>query len=137
MQTGRAILPCLLALLSVGMPATARAEEDPWFGPDKAKHFGASAVLAAGGYGIGAVAFEERSSALLLGGGIALTAGVGKEVYDATGAGSASGRDLVWDVVGTAAGLGAAWALDLLVRGNREASEESIAASPGTLVVRF
>jgi putative lipoprotein len=127
----------LLALLSAGTPAVAQAEEDPWFGPDKAKHFGASAVLAAGGYGIGAVAFDERTSALLLGGGIALTAGVGKEVHDAAGGGRASGRDLVWDAVGTAAGLGAAWALDLLFRGNREATDDPVAASPGALVVRF
>ncbi len=134
---GRTISTCLAALLPVATPAAALAEEDPWFGRDKALHFSASAVLAVGGYGIGAVAFEKRTSAAFLGGGIALTAGVGKEAYDATGAGSASGRDLVWDVVGTAAGLGVAWALDLLIRGNPVRIDEPVAVRPRAIVVRF
>lgn len=115
------------ALFSSG---SAFAQEDPWFGPDKAKHFGASAVLAVGGYTLGAAVFEDRTSALAVGGGIALTAGVGKELYDAAGYGTASGRDLVWDVAGTVTGLGVAWLFDLLVRGDLDTASAQPAASP-------
>ncbi|PIE05271.1 MAG: hypothetical protein CSA75_05630 [Sorangium cellulosum] len=104
-------------------PCTATADDDPWFGPDKAKHFGASAILAAGGYTLGVGVFKERSSALAFGGGVALTAGVGKEVYDATGRGDPSARDFVWDIMGTASGLAMAWLVDILIRGDDPAHE--------------
>lgn len=117
------------------------ADEDPWFGPDKAKHFGASATIAAAGYGVGIAVFDDRTSALALGGGLALTAGIGKEVYDATGAGDPSERDLVWDVAGTATGLGVAWLLDLLIRGSggsaTRTSKTSASLTGEGYVVRF
>ncbi len=93
------------------------ADPDPWLGPDKALHFAASASLSAGGYTLGAAAFDARYQALLLGGGLALGAGIGKETWDAMGHGDPSWRDFAWDLIGTAAGLGLAWGVDLAVRG--------------------
>ena len=98
--------------------ATARsADPDPWFGHDKVLHFGASATIAAGGYTVGVLAFDSRSTSILLGSGLALGAGAAKELYDLTGRGDPSWRDLAWDMIGTAAGIGAAWGVDLALRG--------------------
>ena len=105
-------------LLLLSGPARA-TEADPWFGRDKALHFGASAVIAAGGYALAATATETRPPRLLIGGGLALAAGLGKELLDAAGSGDASFRDLTWDVVGTVTGLGVAWLVDRLLFGAR------------------
>ena len=94
-------------------PLSARAvDPDPWFGADKWQHFGVSAALAAGGYGAGAAWQLSTRDRWLLGGGVALAAGVGKELWDLSGAGTASWRDLTWDVAGLATGLLAAWLID-------------------------
>jgi putative lipoprotein len=94
-------------------PQPARADEaDPWFGRDKALHFSASAVIASGGYGLSRLAFDDRRSCLLIGGGLAAAAGIGKELYDLSGHGDASFRDLTWDAIGTATGLFVAWLVD-------------------------
>jgi len=49
---------------------------------------------------------------LAAGATLALGAGVAKEIADLAGAGDPSLRDLVWDVVGTGAGLLLAWGVD-------------------------
>lgn len=104
--------------ISTISPSRARAQDpDPWFGRDKALHFGASAILAGGGYGLAATQFEARYPRLLIGGGLALAAGTGKELLDMTGFGDPSWRDFTWDVIGTATGLLVAWGLDLLIGG--------------------
>lgn len=139
-NAGRILLCVSTAATVLLLSGAASAQEDPWFGPDKAKHFGASAVIAVGGYSLGAAVFEERTSALALGGGLALSAGVGKELYDATGHGMASERDLVWDVAGTVTGLGVAWLFDLLVRGDLDESQEPAASTTRSargVVIRF
>lgn len=101
---------CLLA------PTMARAsEEDPWFGEDKLKHFGGSALLAGGGYAIGAAFFDGVPARLATGAGIALGAGVAKEIADLAGAGDPSWRDLAWDVAGTGVGLLLAWGVDAVL----------------------
>jgi putative lipoprotein len=93
-------------------PRIAYAQEDAWFARDKAGHFVASAALAVGGYVAGVGLFDCKRPRVLLGGSVALAAGVAKEALDASGSGRASWRDLVWDVIGTAAGLGLAWSID-------------------------
>lgn len=114
----RHAVPLLAAMLTLGAPSVARAADpDPWFGRDKALHFGVSGALAAGGYAAGAALFDARGHALLFGGGVALAAGVGKEVLDAAGLGDPSFKDLAWDVAGAALGLALAWSVDALVRG--------------------
>ncbi|MES1172481.1 MAG: hypothetical protein ABUL77_04530 [Bacteroidota bacterium] len=108
-----AAVAVVLAVLTAG-PVARAADPDPWFGQDKALHFGLSATIAAGGYGLAAVSTERRQTRFLVGGGLALAAGVGKELADAFGTGDASAKDLTWDVLGTATGLGVAWLIDWL-----------------------
>jgi putative lipoprotein len=106
----------LLGLALHGSHANA-ADPDPWLAKDKALHFGVSAAIAGGSYVPAAALFEARGHALLVAGGVALAAGVGKEVLDFTGYGTPSWKDLTADVAGTIVGLALAWSIDLLVRG--------------------
>ena len=141
MSSGRTLLITTSIVLAVaGVTSKASADDDPWFGADKGKHFGVSAALAAGGYGLGTIVFEDRWPCFVLGGGIALTAGVGKEIYDAMGYGHPSARDLVWDGVGTGVGLALAWAVDVMVRGNRDGKDTkdaSVRVSGARVLVVF
>jgi len=105
----------LAALLFLLAPASAAAEGDPWWGKDKALHFGASAVLASGGYAVGALLWEEPGAALASGAALGLGAGVAKELLDLAGMGHPSWKDLAWDVAGTGAGLLVAWTIHQLV----------------------
>jgi len=103
---------------AVALPASARAADpDPWLGKDKALHFGASSLIAAGGYTLGALVFDARGHALITGAALSAAAGIGKETLDLAGYGDPSWRDLTWDGIGLVAGLAAAWGVDLLVRG--------------------
>lgn len=112
------LVSCLAAILSVAIATPARADGgDDWWGRDKALHFGVSAALSAGTYAIAAPAFDARYPPLLLGAGLSLTLGVGKELADLAGLGTPSWKDLTWDVIGTAAGLVLAYGLDLLIVG--------------------
>lgn len=96
--------------------STARAQDtDPWFGRDKAFHFAATTCIAAGGYGASAAFTDDRAKRLLVGGSLAMAAGIGKEVWDLDGHGDASWRDLTWDVIGTVTGLAVATAIDWLI----------------------
>lgn len=105
-----------LALLAVTC-APAHAEDgteddDPWFGRDKALHFSFSAALATGGYAGAGLLTDDRRWRLLAGGSLAIAAGVGKELFDLSGRGDASARDLTWDAIGAATGLLVAWTVD-------------------------
>ena len=91
------------------------ADPDPWWGQDKALHFGFSAGLAAGGYGVSALVLNERWQRAVAGAGFSLTLGAGKELYDLSGHGDPSWRDFTWDVVGTAVGVGVALLVDVAV----------------------
>lgn len=107
---------CALSLaLVITCAHPARADE--WWGRDKALHFGFSAAIAAGGYGLSAPFFEARYPPLLLGAGLSLAAGAAKELADLAGAGDPSWKDFTWDVLGAASGLLLAWSLDLAIRG--------------------
>lgn len=123
----------LLAPLLV--PATARAQSnDPWWGRDKALHFGVSAGLSAGGYAASALLFERPGERALAGAAFALSAGVAKELFDLAGGGDPSWRDLAWDGIGTAVGVGIALSLDVwLLQPERGAARRSTAR----LAVRF
>jgi putative lipoprotein len=112
-RLGAAVL-AFAALLRAG-PARAQ-DPDPWLGKDKLLHFGASAVIAGGAYGVGTTFIRPRWGALVFGGGVSLAAGTTKELLDMAGLGSPSWRDFAWDVLGTITGLGIAWGIDLLVR---------------------
>lgn len=64
------------------LPATA-ASTDSWLGGDKALHF-SSAGVAAGGYNGAALFSDDTRVRLGLGGALALSVGVGKELWDLT-----------------------------------------------------
>jgi putative lipoprotein len=101
-------------------PHEARAADpDPFWGPDKALHFGVSAAISAGGYAAGTGLWDERWKAIAFGGGIALGAGALKEGLDAAGLGDPSWKDFAWDAIGTACGIAVALAVDLAVHGGR------------------
>jgi len=106
--------PLVLAALLTA--ASARAEPppppDPFFGRDKALHFGFSAALAAGGYGLSSLAITGTQNRIAMGATLALGAGYTKEIVDAMGFGTPSWKDFAWDVIGTAVGVGIAVALD-------------------------
>jgi len=96
-------------------PHAAASDPDPWWGRDKALHFGASATIAAGGYGVGTLIFDGRAEAALFGGGIAIGVGAAKEGADAMGLGTPSFKDFTWDVIGAAFGVAVGLGIDLLV----------------------
>jgi putative lipoprotein len=112
-----ATLLASLATLTTAPRHARAADPDPWFGRDKALHFGVSTVLAAGAYGVMTTQFRARYPPLLIAGGFTLAIGAGKEGLDALGFGDPSWKDFTWDVIGTLVGLSAAWGLDLAFRG--------------------
>jgi len=112
----RTCLPAAIAVLMTAHTARA-ADDDPWFGRDKALHFAASATIAGAAYGIAATQFDARWPRLLVGGATAVAVGAGKEGADALGLGDPSWRDFTWDVIGAVVGLAIAWGIDVAVRG--------------------
>ena len=106
----RSLVVVLVALAA----APAQSQVDPWLGPDKALHFGASAALTGGGYAVGVTLTESRPLRLVLGVSVGVAAGLGKELYDAAGGGDPSARDLAWDALGVVTGALVAYAIDRL-----------------------
>ncbi len=105
----------LAVLAALALPRAHAADRDPWFGRDKALHFGATFTLSGGGYA-GATLISPRPTVrAAAGAGLGLGAGIAKEVYDRYSGGDPSWRDLTWDVVGTATGVLVAWLLDRYV----------------------
>ncbi len=104
--------PLAVALTLLAGSAHA-ADPDPWVGPDKAFHFSASAAAAMAGYGASATFLETPRARLVYGASVSLAAGIGKELWDASGNGHPSWKDLAWDVAGLAVGLAICWLLDL------------------------
>lgn len=97
-------------------PAWAQASDpDPFWGPDKALHFGISAALAGAGYGVTSAFTESRPARLAVGASVALAAGVGKELLDLAGLGHPSWKDFAWDVIGAATGLLVAFVIDWFI----------------------
>jgi putative lipoprotein len=112
-MTATRVLALIAFLFPIGNVREAAAGDD-LFGRDKALHFAASAGIALGGYGGTALFTEAERPRLLVGGGLALAAGIGKEIADRFTGGDPSWRDLGWDVVGTATGLASGWLLHRL-----------------------
>src|SRR3954453_17476591 len=109
----RALVFAGVALLSTTSQARAQQRDtDPWLGHDKALHFAASASIAAVAYGASSPATDDRPTRVAAAFTIGLGAGVFKEVWDLTGHGDASWRDLTWDLVGTTTGVLFALAID-------------------------
>jgi putative lipoprotein len=105
----------LLAVVLRIPSARAQQDSDPWFGRDKALHFAASASIAVVVYAGASFQTESRAKRIVAAASVALAAGLAKEVWDLSGHGDASWRDLTWDVVGTTTGVLLAYAIDWAV----------------------
>jgi len=101
----------------VGRADPAAGQPDPWFGTDKALHFGVGFGLGAAGYGIGAAGFEDRLAAVALASGLVLGLGAAKEGLDALGLGTASYKDFIWTAVGGTLAIGVTVTFDVALRG--------------------
>lgn len=110
----RSVAIALVAAVVVASPARA-ADPDPWWGPDKALHFGLSAGIAGLGYGVTSAFTESRPVRIAVGASLGLAAGIGKELLDLAGLGTPSWKDFTWDVIGTATGVLLAFVIDWFV----------------------
>jgi putative lipoprotein len=122
------------------MARHARADAaDPFWAPDKALHFAVAGAIAGAGYGVTTQLTEDRWKAFAVGAGAALGAGALKEGLDAAGMGDPSWKDFAWDVIGAAAGLAVAWAVDSAARADHvpAVGRASSALVPAGVVVRF
>ena len=126
-----------LGLASVLLCCRASASDaDPWFGQDKALHFGFSVVLSAGGYAASSTFLDTRTERALAGSAFSLTLGAGKELWDLSGHGDPSWRDFTWDVVGTAVGTAIAVGVDALISSKHDSQTRPSASAQG-LVFHF
>lgn len=112
---GLAIALVLVLALPRVAHAQAVPDPDPWWGPDKALHFGLSAAISGAAYGFTAAFDERRPVRLAVGAGVGLLAGATKELLDLAGLGHPSWKDFTWDVIGTACGVLVAFLLDVFV----------------------
>jgi putative lipoprotein len=137
----RALVAAGVVLVLVVLPGAGRAraqqaapvDADPWFGHDKALHFAASASLAVVGYAGASLVTDDRPARIAVAASFALGLGIAKEVWDATGHGDASWRDLTWDVVGTTTGVLIACAIDWAIgrlRGPTKTSTTTSTTAP-------
>jgi uncharacterized protein YfiM (DUF2279 family) len=106
-------LAAFLLVVAIGVcsaPASLHARSrDPWLARDKLLHFGATAAIAASGYGLSRWWLDDERQRLAAAAGLAMSAGVAKELYDLSGHGDPSWRDLTWDAAGAACGSLSAW----------------------------
>lgn len=73
---------------------------DPWFAPDKLKHFFMSAFVQSVAYSGLRLTRLDHQSSILGASAVTVAVGVGKEIVDARGRGDPSLKDLVWDGLG-------------------------------------
>ena len=103
-------------------PAARAADDDPWLGVDKAKHFGVSTGLGAGAYA-GLWLLGSRDTPLLrlaLAAGLALMPGLAKEIYDAGQPRNRfSGKDMLYNAVGVTVGALLFYVIERLVSPRR------------------
>ena len=109
-RAGKALAVLISALLLSGC-ATVNHPDDSWFSRDKAYHFAAASAIGAGA----TWAAGGDDAAPVIGVGIAVSFGAGKELYDRNVKNTYwSWKDLAWDLAGAVAGALAATAADTL-----------------------
>ena len=109
-----------LALAVSAFGSDARADDsDAWLAPDKSTHFVVAGTIAGVGYGLTSIASDSVAFKIAMGSGLAIAAGAGKEIWDATGRGDPSWKDFTWDCLGAAAGIGVALVIDFATRAPR------------------
>jgi putative lipoprotein len=129
-----AFIACAALAWTLTAGAAKASDADPWFGPDKALHFGVSVALSAGGYAVSSIWLDTRTERAVAGGAFSLTLGAGKELWDLSGHGDPSWRDFTWDVIGTGVGVALAVAGDALLSSKQS---PGVRASSQGLVLRF
>lgn len=107
----RCLRPC--AILVVALLATPRGvrAQDRWLAADKAKHFGATTAIAAGGYGLAAPVTKQPRWRIIIGTSAGIGSATAKELWDRSH-GDPSWRDFTWGAAGTTAGVLIARAID-------------------------
>lgn len=105
----------LAAALLALSAAAARADDDPWLGPDKALHGTGAGGLALAGYAVALPFTFDVAPRVAVGIGLAATLSVAKELADLAGLGQASWKDLAWDAIGCALGVITAVLIDRLL----------------------
>lgn len=91
-------------MLSFVLSFSMLATPDGWFGADKVKHFVLSSFIQTVSYSSLQAAGVEHRAAMISSIGMTTVVGVGREIHDGRVKGRFSGRDLVWDGLGIAAG---------------------------------
>jgi putative lipoprotein len=138
----RALAAALAALCVALISTSARADDDPFWGRDKALHFAVAGTISGTGYGVTTALSPDRWKAFAIGGALAVGAGALKEGLDAAGLGDPSWKDFAWDVIGAACGLGVAWAIDVGVHGGTvppwsATHMAALRARSGVMTIRF
>ena len=82
LMVGRWRLVRTLIIIAVLACPEWAAAQDKWFAADKAKHFGAGAALAGGGYAVSVPLTKRRGWRVTIGTSVGLAAGAGKEFRD-------------------------------------------------------
>jgi putative lipoprotein len=104
----------MIAALTACSAVAPSARADEWWAEDKALHFGVSAGLGAGGYALASLHWDRPWQRALVGATFSLSLGAAKELWDLSGHGDPSWKDLAWDGIGTSVGVGLALGVDLL-----------------------
>jgi uncharacterized protein YfiM (DUF2279 family) len=73
---------------------------DSWFGVDKVKHFFMGAFVQSVAYSAVRATGANHTVSLVAASGVTAGVSLGKEIWDAHGNGTPSGRDLAWDALG-------------------------------------
>lgn len=126
----RQLLIIGVATTAVFVTAVPQSAATPSLGEDKLLHFGVSLSLSSAGYWFGASITESRLAPFFIGGGFALAAGLGKELWDLSGGGEAEWLDLAFDLMGSAVGLLIAWTVHRVYRSMHPSPEGGAAYAP-------
>lgn len=92
----------LLLVLSLAGPGD-HPGGDPWFAPDKVKHFFMAAFVQSVAYGAVRATGARHDVSLGAATGVTAAVSVGKEIWDRHAGGELSVRDLAWDAAGAGA----------------------------------
>ena len=88
------------------------AKTDEWFAKDKAQHFSASFLIGALTYSIARAGEADKDDASIIGFSFSSTCGIAKEINDEVKRNDWNYKDLIWDIIGSVAGVSISNALD-------------------------
>lgn len=107
------LLICISGCAAHQKTASPRAEKkDECFAKDKAKHFSASFLIGALTYSIARAGEADKDDASIIGFSLSSTCGIAKEINDEVKRNDWSYKDLIWDFIGSVAGVSISNVLD-------------------------